>query len=262
MHWSKTWSSAAATLALSVCASVSAHAANLVADYEFDGNLSSSVAGAPDLVATGTGSLSGGQYNFTGSATPTSDQGGLTFSSAGLLNPTSYSIFLQFTFNEKNNAWRRIVDVENRHSDNGFYVNTSNNLAIFPVSNSGGLFTTGFEHRILLTVDNGTVKAYLDGDDPAHPEQVLVDSTHLMDINNGNNPGSLIHLFLDNTEAGGQGEWSSGSINRALFYDGVVTFDQVTAVPEPATWAMMIFGFAGVGFAAYRRRNQTAALAA
>lgn len=33
------------------------------------------------------------------------------------------------------------------------------------------------------------------------------------------------------------------------------------AVPEPSTWAMMILGFAGVGFMTYRRRK-TAALAA
>ncbi|WP_196232408.1 PEPxxWA-CTERM sorting domain-containing protein [Bradyrhizobium japonicum] len=33
----------------------------------------------------------------------------------------------------------------------------------------------------------------------------------------------------------------------------------VTAVPEPSTWAMMILGFAGVGFLAYRRRSQAAA---
>lgn len=33
-------------------------------------------------------------------------------------------------------------------------------------------------------------------------------------------------------------------------------------IPEPSTWAMMLLGFAGVGFMAYRRRNQTAALAA
>jgi hypothetical protein len=32
-----------------------------------------------------------------------------------------------------------------------------------------------------------------------------------------------------------------------------------SSVPEPSTWAMMILGFAGVGFMAYRRRNQTAA---
>jgi hypothetical protein len=30
----------------------------------------------------------------------------------------------------------------------------------------------------------------------------------------------------------------------------------ISAVPEPATWAMMIFGFFGVGFMAYRRNNK------
>ena len=30
----------------------------------------------------------------------------------------------------------------------------------------------------------------------------------------------------------------------------------VTAVPEPSTWAMMILGFMGVGFMAYRRKGQ------
>jgi hypothetical protein len=29
----------------------------------------------------------------------------------------------------------------------------------------------------------------------------------------------------------------------------------VSAVPEPSTWAMMILGFAGIGFMAYRRKN-------
>jgi hypothetical protein len=30
----------------------------------------------------------------------------------------------------------------------------------------------------------------------------------------------------------------------------------VAAVPEPSTWAMMILGFFGVGFMAYRRKGQ------
>jgi hypothetical protein len=41
-----------------------------------------------------------------------------------------------------------------------------------------------------------------------------------------------------------------------------LTVTAVAAVPEPSTWAMMILGFAGVGFMAYRRRNQSAALVA
>jgi hypothetical protein len=41
------------------------------------------------------------------------------------------------------------------------------------------------------------------------------------------------------------------------------TLDQVgasgPAAPEPSTWAMMILGFAGVGYMTYRRRKQTSA---
>ena len=36
----------------------------------------------------------------------------------------------------------------------------------------------------------------------------------------------------------------------------------VSAVPEPSTWAMLILGFVGVGFLGYRRRNQRALRAA
>jgi hypothetical protein len=41
--------------------------------------------------------------------------------------------------------------------------------------------------------------------------------------------------------------------------DLAITGDiSVAAVPEPTTWAMMILGFAGVGFMAYRRKNSPA----
>jgi hypothetical protein len=33
---------------------------------------------------------------------------------------------------------------------------------------------------------------------------------------------------------------------------------QISPVPEPSTWAMLLIGFAGIGFAAYRRRHQFA----
>ena len=35
----------------------------------------------------------------------------------------------------------------------------------------------------------------------------------------------------------------------------------VAAVPEPSTWAMMILGFAGIGFMAYRRKSKLAMFA-
>jgi hypothetical protein len=36
--------------------------------------------------------------------------------------------------------------------------------------------------------------------------------------------------------------------------------DVAPAVPEPSTWAMMILGFAGIGFVTYRRKRNGSAL--
>ena len=47
-------------------------------------------------------------------------------------------------------------------------------------------------------------------------------------------------------------------------YIGVDTLSidtEVSAVPEPSTWAMMLLGFAGVGFMAYRRKSKPALMA-
>jgi hypothetical protein len=36
-----------------------------------------------------------------------------------------------------------------------------------------------------------------------------------------------------------------------------LTIDTIASgVPEPSTWAMMILGFAGVGFMAYRKKSK------
>lgn len=50
------------------------------------------------------------------------------------------------------------------------------------------------------------------------------------------------------------------SENKYLY--GTVEPAAVTSVPEPSTWAMMILGFAGVGFTAYRRRSNSQRLSA
>lgn len=36
---------------------------------------------------------------------------------------------------------------------------------------------------------------------------------------------------------------------------GVLSVPSVGSVPEPSTWAMMILGFAGIGFITYRQRK-------
>lgn len=62
--------------------------------------------------------------------------------------------------------------------------------------------------------------------------------------------GNVNYAFFDNPIA-----FSSGLRQVALRIEGVES-----AVPEPSTWAMMVLGFAGIGYLAYRRRNQFAAV--
>ena|SRR6202012_1494622 len=63
------------------------------------------------------------------------------------------------------------------------------------------------------------------------------------------------------------GLWGNSAGNYGLFlgnYDiYIASSSDVTvsaAVPEPSTWAMLILGFASIGFMAYRRRRSTLAL--
>ena len=46
------------------------------------------------------------------------------------------------------------------------------------------------------------------------------------------------------------------------YYDWVGGKSQITSAPEPSTWAMMLLGFAGLGFAGYRASRKNIALAA
>jgi choice-of-anchor A domain-containing protein len=66
---------------------------------------------------------------------------------------------------------------------------------------------------------------------------------------------SANHAVIDGRIFGGD------SVNLGIV-SGVTLNAPVAAVPEPSTWAMMILGFAGVGFMAYRRKSKPALMAA
>ena len=55
-----------------------------------------------------------------------------------------------------------------------------------------------------------------------------------------------------------QGEFSDfvGVANDGANGGATITFQSGGAVPEPATWAMMLLGFGGIGFAMRRRRKE------
>jgi fibro-slime domain-containing protein len=52
--------------------------------------------------------------------------------------------------------------------------------------------------------------------------------------------------------------YADREVTQAQLEFSIVTDGVTTSVPEPSTWAMMILGFFGVGFMAYRRRNGAA----
>jgi hypothetical protein len=72
----------------------------------------------------------------------------------------------------------------------------------------------------------------------------------LLTLNKGLLQGSYVVAFLDSSHATA----NSG----AIFETG-----RMPSTPEPSTWAMMLLGFAGLGFAGYRKaRGARAALSA
>jgi hypothetical protein len=65
---------------------------------------------------------------------------------------------------------------------------------------------------------------------------------------------NLYWTYPARTAPGELGVCYIGSCNTATGFYPVSNF-QVSAVPEPSTWAMLLLGFAGIGFVAYRRKN-------
>jgi hypothetical protein len=63
--------------------------------------------------------------------------------------------------------------------------------------------------------------------------------------------GDLATILANVTKIQIRGEYIDGSETEGIDNVNLMT----AAVPEPSTWAMMILGFAGLGFMGYRRRN-------
>lgn len=239
-------------------------AATPVATYRFNNTFSADELGAPALVPTDplvasafvADTVFGDPHqvwSFDGNASPPAEQAGVTLNTTGLISPASYSVDMVFLFSQGVGAWRRIIDVENRQSDSGFYVDPSNNLDIFPVSGSTAAWTNNVYHHIVLTNDGTTVNTYLDG------ISQFTTITGLMNVNNPNNPGLLLNFFLDNVVAGGQGEFSDGRVALIRIWDGVLSPVEAQRlasnpyVPEPSAFLLATLAVGGLNVGGRRR---------
>jgi hypothetical protein len=126
----------------------------------------------------------------------------------------------------------------------GAQASTSGNGVGEVVSSTG--FAAGIHFGIGTTINATPVSAAL----------LTTDFTTSIDCGNGCGGFGTFHLGV------------AANVFEDINFNptgGAVEFDQSTAVtsgvPEPSTWAMMILGFCGVGFMAYRRKSKPSLMA-
>jgi hypothetical protein len=221
-----------------------------VATYQFNNNTTADQGGVPALSQVLNGSASSAYVTdtvfghsrtvleLTGSG---GNNAGLSYSNAGPTLPTTtYAVELLFEFTNPS-GWRKIIDVSNRASDAGFYVDPANNLDIFPVA---GLqpWTSNVYHQVVMSVNSGTVSVYLDN------TLALSASTAVMNLPGGN----PLNFFLDDF-ATSTNEFSSSRVALINLFDTPLSASDVaglfgngdplgSATPEPGSWALLCGG--------------------
>jgi Concanavalin A-like lectin/glucanases superfamily len=255
------------TTALGIASQPVASAASLFAAYTFDYSLAADQGGVPALITVDPGGTSGfttatvfgtsrTAYQWIGDNSSPGNEAGLSFD-ASSINANDYSVQMVFELTQNAFTWRRILDVQNRASDSGFYLDPNGllNLAGEGVSLANGSDNVGLNtfYDVVLVNSGGTVSGYLDG-----ALQFSV-ATTVMDVNN---PGNLVNLFLDNTQGLYGNEYSNGEIALFKVWNGGLTAQDVTTldhnplgtVPEPSGWFMTACGL-GLLVAGLSRRQ-------
>ncbi len=107
---------------------------------------------------------------------------------------------------------------------------------------------------------NGYFEAYSLAEDSGTEGKYFYNYIYSTKVN-APSPASITSPFSYTFQSGdnNQGGFFYGTEQLTLFSNTVTL---TNAVPEPSTWAMMILGFVGIGFMAYRRKSKPALMAA
>jgi hypothetical protein len=127
---------------------------------------------------------------------------------------------------------------------------------MFPPNSTGTSDSAAFETAILLGTFNGgtggaSVNFTVGSDDDSF--------VYLNGVLIGENPGihGVTDVQFDGTDIAGTNTLEIFYADReasGAFLSVDASVPLTGAVPEPSTWAMMILGFCGIGFMAYRRK--------
>ena len=146
---------------------------------------------------------------------------------------------------------------------------TPNGFSVDLNGNAPGAISQTFT----LSAGTYTVGFYLSGNPDGGPSSKTVDVTlgstvadpsftYIATINGDHTLTYVQETFTQPVSGGSVALTFYGDPNAGAYGPVIGDVSVTAAVPEPSTWAMMILGFAGIGFMAYRRKSKPALMAA
>jgi PEP-CTERM motif len=244
---------------LSICVGSTAAFADVIAVTSYDMN------NGDGMNALGTYNYHDGAYHGTSpAANSTTDGAQLTGGTGILTNGIIPTVDYTLAPNQYV-GWKYQDPVLNFYLQPGSQVSQISLFFANPVqqvnSQSGGL--VGVPGQVLLSIGNATqtVTSTFSAYSPVVEEVTFnfaspISYTGTTDFQLTLDRGPLLDDGIDyHTRFAGDSEFNQKAYVPNL--EPWIMLSQVeftTAVPEPSTWLMMIVGFAGLGFAAYRRQ--------
>ncbi|MBI1842029.1 MAG: DUF2012 domain-containing protein [Verrucomicrobia bacterium] len=197
--------------------------ATLLADYQFQNTLTSSLGSAPPLGNLGPNSFGVSSVDGVSRTVLNFNRNdGLSLSPASsVLHSGAYSVVILFEFQEIP-GWRRILDFKNATSDTGLYsLNGALNFYNVALGPSSPIGAGGFVQVVLTRDFAQNVVGYVNGEQ----QFSFVDSSQFATLDGSD----LLRLFRDEDPVYAN-EASAGSIARLRVYDGALTASQVAAL--------------------------------
>jgi hypothetical protein len=193
-----------------------------VADYQFDDSLSSSIPGAPDLVALGGGGFVDTSVDATsvrGWAFPVGT--GLDLDITGLVGSNVYSVVMLFEAQEVY-SYAKLLDAQDRVIDEGLYYEDYDLYFYDEDYGVTDLISAGTYYQVVVTRDAaGNYVGYVDG----VQQLSFTDTSGYAVIS----PANRLVFFRDDLSTG-DGENTAGTVVRIRLFDNALTPAEVAAL--------------------------------
>lgn len=203
------------------------YAADLIHEYDFNGNLNDTVgSGVPLTIHPNTATSGFGVSEWWWTAT-TSPGGGLILNT-DIADPQNYSLGFRIEFNQVGPSWRKIISFKGPMDDDGLYFYNSN-LQFYPFGTNTAITysaDTFYDFifvrspddiiRVYVVEGNGTVTKVYEEDDPGDYSVPLLVAGKYQFL-----------LFVDDLEV--TGEWTNGgTVKSVRVWNGTLSEDDIS----------------------------------